>query len=288
MCLLKISHWLPLSLRTKARVLLMTCKVPLIWHAASSGTQPLIMLTPQCPLHTTCVGFMLILKHANMSHSICSGLKHSSSGYLPDFLPQNSDISSEITPHSVLTQSTTVFAWISPKAEPETKVWMHMVLGGNWSQGKESRRERKLNQGYLSDLIELSLASSLCGSWRMCSRIIYSDEEEASMYLPLPSPSSQRLLKGILLPLTKWVHAFTRIHACGLSCFSPVWFFETTWAVAHQAPLSLRFSRQEYWSGLSCSPLKDLPNPGIKLMSLTSPALAGGSLPLIPPGKPIY
>lgn len=99
MCLLKIPHWLPLSLRTKARVLLMTCKVPLIWHAASSGTQPLIMLTPQCPLHTTCVGFMLILKHANMSHSICSGLKHSSSGYLPDFLPQNSDISSEITPH---------------------------------------------------------------------------------------------------------------------------------------------------------------------------------------------
>ena len=185
-------------------------------------------------------------------------------------------------------QSTTVFAWISPKAEPETKVWRHMVLGGNWSQGKESRRERKLNQGYLSDLIELSLASSLCGSWRMCSRIIYSDEEEASMYLPLPSPFSQRLLKGILLPLTKWVHAFTRIHACGLSCFSRVWFFVTAWAVAHQAPLSLRFSRQEYWSGLSCSPLKDLPNPGIKLMSLTSPALAGGSLPLIPPGKPIY
>ena len=132
-------------------------------------------------------------------------------------------------------QSTTVFAWISPKAEPETKVWMHVVLGGNWSQGKESRRkERKLNQGYLSDLIELSLASSLCGSWRMCSRIIYSDEEEASMYLPLPSPFSQRLLKGILLPLTKWVHAFTRIHACGLSCFSHVWFFVTAWAVAHQ------------------------------------------------------
>ena len=74
-------------------------KVPLIWHPASSGTLPLIILTPQCPLHTTCMGFMVIPKYANLSHSICSGLKHSSSGYLPDFLPQNSDISSEITCH---------------------------------------------------------------------------------------------------------------------------------------------------------------------------------------------
>ena len=43
-----------------------------------------------------------------------------------------------------------------------------------------------------------------------------------------------------------------------------------------QAPLSMRFSRQEYWSRLSCPPLGDLPNSGIEPMSLTSPALAGG------------
>ena len=45
--------------------------------------------------------------------------------------------------------------------------------------------------------------------------------------------------------------------------------------VAHQAPLSMGFSRQEYWSGLLCCPPRDLPNSGIKLTSLTSPALAG-------------
>ena len=45
--------------------------------------------------------------------------------------------------------------------------------------------------------------------------------------------------------------------------------------VACQTPLSLGLSRQEYWSGLPCPPLGDLPNPGIKPMSLTSPALAG-------------
>ena len=48
------------------------------------------------------------------------------------------------------------------------------------------------------------------------------------------------------------------------------------------------FSRQEYWSGLSFPPLGDLPNPGIKLTSLTSPAWQAGSLPLVPAGKHIY
>ncbi|ELR59872.1 hypothetical protein M91_19863, partial [Bos mutus] len=44
----------------------------------------------------------------------------------------------------------------------------------------------------------------------------------------------------------------------------------------HQAPLSMGFSRQEYWSGLPYPPPGDLPNPRIKPMSLMSPALAGG------------
>ena len=44
----------------------------------------------------------------------------------------------------------------------------------------------------------------------------------------------------------------------------------------HQAPLSMEFSRQEYWSELPCPPPGDLPDPGIKLESLVSPALAGG------------
>ena len=61
-----------------------------------------------------------------------------------------------------------------------------------------------------------------------------------------------------------------------LSHCSHVWLFATLWTIAHQAPLSMGFSRQEYWSGLSCSPPGDLPNPGIKPASLMSPALAGG------------
>ena len=56
---------------------------------------------------------------------------------------------------------------------------------------------------------------------------------------------------------------------------SHVWLFVTLWTVAGQGPLSMKFSRQEYYSGLPCSPPGDLPNPGIKPSSLTSPALAG-------------
>ena len=45
--------------------------------------------------------------------------------------------------------------------------------------------------------------------------------------------------------------------------------------VAHQAPLSVGFSRQDYWSGLPCPPAGDLPDPGIEPLSLSAPALAG-------------
>ena len=58
--------------------------------------------------------------------------------------------------------------------------------------------------------------------------------------------------------------------------------------VARQAPLSIGFSRQEYWGGLPCLPLGDLTNPGIKPESPVSPALQLDSLPAEPLGKPIY
>ena len=55
----------------------------------------------------------------------------------------------------------------------------------------------------------------------------------------------------------------------------------------HQAPLSMEFSGQEYWSGLPCPPPGDLPNPGIKPTSPASPALQADSLPAEPSRKPL-
>ena len=63
---------------------------------------------------------------------------------------------------------------------------------------------------------------------------------------------------------------------CMLSHCNHVQLCVTLWTVACQAPLSMGFSRQEYWSGLLCPPPGDLPDLGVEPMSLMSPALAGG------------
>ena len=64
--------------------------------------------------------------------------------------------------------------------------------------------------------------------------------------------------------------------------------FVTPWTVAHQAPLSMGFSRQEYWSGWPCPPPGDCPKPGIQPTApATSPALAGGFFITEPPRKPV-
>ena len=65
-----------------------------------------------------------------------------------------------------------------------------------------------------------------------------------------------------------------------LSC---VRLFATPWTVAHQAPPSIEFFRQEYWSGLPFPSPGDLPHPGIEP---GSPALQADALPSKPPGKP--
>ena len=66
---------------------------------------------------------------------------------------------------------------------------------------------------------------------------------------------------------------------CELSCV-----FATPWTIAHHAPLSMEFSRQDYWSGLPFPSPGDLPNPGIEPRS---PALQADALTSEPPGKPI-
>ena len=62
---------------------------------------------------------------------------------------------------------------------------------------------------------------------------------------------------------------------------------ETLWTLAHQAPPPMRFSRQEYWSGLTFPSPGDLPDPGIEAASSESFTLQADSLLLEPLGKPI-
>ena len=71
---------------------------------------------------------------------------------------------------------------------------------------------------------------------------------------------------------------FKKLVVCVVSHFSCVRLFVNPWIVAYQAPLSMGFSQQEYWSVLLCPPPGDLPDPGMEPMSPASPALQVGSL----------
>ena len=73
-----------------------------------------------------------------------------------------------------------------------------------------------------------------------------------------------------------WKEGVYALHACVLSGFSRVRLFATLRTVAHQAPLSMRFSRQEYWSGLLFPTPRGVPNPGTEPTTPRYPALAGG------------
>ena len=70
-----------------------------------------------------------------------------------------------------------------------------------------------------------------------------------------------------------------------MKSLSHVQLFATPWTVAHQAPLSMEFSRQEYWSGLPFPSPGDLLDPGIEP---GSPALQADALPSEPPGNPVF
>ena len=80
-----------------------------------------------------------------------------------------------------------------------------------------------------------------------------------------------------------WCFCFQKERKAKL--LSRVWLFATPWTAASQAPPSMGFSRQEYWSGLPFPSPGDLPNSGIEP---GSPSLQVDALPSKPPGKPIF
>ena len=81
----------------------------------------------------------------------------------------------------------------------------------------------------------------------------------------------------LLSPEQLQARYLTTLHLTLYASHSRVRFFATAWTVAHQVPLSLGFSRQEYWSGLPCALPGDLPDPGVKPRS---PTLQVDSSPL--------
>ena len=99
------------------------------------------------------------------------------------------------------------------------------------------------------------------------------------------SHTNWRKISHLLLPPSHtsfYTKCLLRLCSDGCVCVcaqsvSHVQLFSTPWTVSHEAPLSMEFSRQEYWSRLPFPPARDLPDPEIQTTSAMSPALAGMS-----------
>ena len=103
--------------------------------------------------------------------------------------------------------------------------------------------------------------------------------------LHLVTRNSQCIPLALPLPLGNHKSVLYMVEYC-VQSLSRVQLFVMARTVARQAPLSMEFSRQDYWSRLPFPPPGYLPNPGIEAMSLASLALAGRFFTTVPPGKP--
>ena len=101
------------------------------------------------------------------------------------------------------------------------------------------------------------------------------------------------LLKPYIWSWKEYICKFEYCCTQGIECmhplpshFSCIWLFATLWTIAHQAPLSMGFSRQEYWSGMPCPPTVDILNPNLPASACLS-CTAGKFFTTAPPGTPI-
>ena len=96
---------------------------------------------------------------------------------------------------------------------------------------------------------------------------------EKSVFIPIPKKHNAKELSNHTNALISQVKSLSRVR-----------LFATPWTVAYQAPPSMGFSRQEYWSGLPFPSPGDLPDPGIEPKS---PSFQADALTSEPPGKPM-
>ena len=110
--------------------------------------------------------------------------------------------------------------------------------------------------------------------WSESCLVVYDPLQPHGLYSPWNSPGKNT--EWVAMPFSRgssWWRDQTQV-SCIEGKFFTVQLFATLWTVAHQTPLSMGFSRHEYWSGLPCPPRGDLPDPGIKPVSLKSPAFS--------------
>ena len=161
-----------------------------------------------------------------------------------------------------------LFPLLAPTIRLESSLWHTGHFAHRWKTTNENDATQWSNRRRgITQLIQVyQIIRILRGRW------IHSGE-------PLPST-----VYFVLARKLGWSRDKECMLAWVCAClFICVWLFVTPWTSACQAPLSVEFSRQEYWRGLPFPSPGDLPDPGIKP---TSPALAGGFFTTAPPGRP--
>ena len=132
----------------------------------------------------------------------------------------------------------------------------------------------------------LFLCSSVTNEWKCRGLKLYPLSATRSVV----QKSGRTCMNGFTVYQKPKMELFSRFNSYlkerkKVKSLSHVWLLATLWTVAHQAPPSMGFSRQEYWSGLPFPSPGDLPDPGIEPRS---PSLQADALTSEPPGKPQF
>ena len=154
------------------------------------------------------------------------------------------------------------------RANPECDLWSRQTGGYPWGNSQPGGLDKNHREVCLSWKGKLSVSP-----YEYQSRT----QEAADMQASSNRLCDDQDVRPLNVP-------FTQLVVC--QSLSRVWQLAALWTVARQAPLSMGFSRQGYWSGLPFPPPEDLPNPGSEPASPVSPASQVDSLPSEPKNMP--
>ena len=161
--------------------------------------------------------------------------------------------------------------------------------GANESRTSQGNDTGEVGKDKTDIVSSIQRSLRLKGCWEadklmLSSIILHPNDVEQRLMLSIGFSLTKSKIVNVVLLYSSLAHYLT--YSRYKIVFNHVQLFATPWTVAHQAPLSVGFSRQEYWSRLPFPPRGDLPDPGIEPSSPKSPALQADSLPLSHWGTP--
>jgi len=150
------------------------------------------------------------------------------------------------------------------------KSWRKANLKGKSSRSRKNNSEERAIREDGGEQARWDLKEGQFSVWNVSTpNLIFQDSLQKSRKI---TSKDHYIWKLCGLQVKKDCKNFRSACMCMLSYFIHVWLFVTLWTATHQAPLAMGFSRQEYWSGLPCPSLGNLPNLGTHISCVSSTA----------------